>query len=77
MISLLGRVIPHSFVAFIEQPAETTEYKLGIHGHLTCLRKQPQEKQAGKLLATKHVHVDCLILYPKNDGETFVLKWCA
>ena len=42
---------PHSLVAFVEQPAET-EYKLGIHGHLTRLRKQPQEKQAGELLAT-------------------------
>ena len=27
---------------------ETTKYKPSIHGHLTCLRKQPQEKQAGK-----------------------------
>ena len=37
----------------VEQPAETAEYKLGIHGCLTCLRKQPQEKQTGELLATK------------------------
>ena len=40
---------------FVKQPAERTEYKPGIHGHLimTCLRKQPQEKQTGELLATK------------------------
>ena len=47
-----------------EQPAETTEYKPGIHGCLTWLRKQPQEKQTGELLATKHAHMDCLMMYP-------------
>ena len=44
----------HSLVAFVEQPAEITEYKPDIHGRLKCLRKQPQEKQTGELLATKH-----------------------
>ena len=34
------RVRPHSLVAFVEWPAKTTEYKLGIHVRLTCLRKQ-------------------------------------
>ena len=43
--------------SFVKQPAETTEYKTGIHGHLTCLRKQPQEKQTGELLATKHANL--------------------
>ena len=28
-------VRPHSLVAFVEQPVEMTEYKPGIHGHLT------------------------------------------
>ena len=51
-------------VALVEQPAETTEHKPGIHGCLTWLRKQPQEKQTGKLLATKHAHMDCLMMYP-------------
>ena len=60
MISLQGRVRPHSLVAFVEQPTEMTEYKLGIHGHLTRLRKQPQEKQSGELLAIKHAHMDRL-----------------
>ena len=59
-MSLQGRVRPHSLVAFVEQPAETTEHKPGIHGHLKCLRKQPQEKQTGELLATKYAHMDCL-----------------
>ena len=36
----------------VEQPAETTEYKPRIHGHLTYLRKLHQEKQTGELLAT-------------------------
>ena len=54
----------HSLVAFVEPPAETTDYKLGIHGRLTWLRKQPQEKQTDKLLATKHAHMDCLMMYP-------------
>ena len=66
---------PHSLVAFVEQPAETTEYKPSIHGRLTCLRKQPQEKQTGELLATKHAHMDCQMMYP--GGEICVLKWCA
>ena len=44
----------YSPVAFVQQPAEMTEYASGIHGHLTCLRKQPQEKQTSKLLATIH-----------------------
>ena len=51
-------------VAFVELPAEMTEYKPGIHGNLTCLRKQPQEKQTGELLATMHAHMDCLMMYP-------------
>ena len=48
----------------IVQPAETTEYKPGIHGRLTWLRKQPQEKQTGELFTTKHAHIDCLMMYP-------------
>ena len=36
-----GRVRSYNPVAFARQPAETNEYKPGIHG---CLRKQPQEK---------------------------------
>ena len=63
-ITLQGRVRPHSLVAFVEQPAETTEYKPSIHGRLTWLRKQPQEKQTGELLATKHAHMDCLMMHP-------------
>ena len=51
-------------VAFVEQPAETTEYKLSIHGRLTRLRKQPQEKQTGELLATKHAHMNSPMMYP-------------
>ena len=51
---------PHSLVAFVEQPAETTEYKPGIHRRLTWLRKQPQEKQTSELLATKRAHMNCL-----------------
>ena len=57
--TLQGHVRHHNLAAFVEQPAETTEYKPGIHGRLTWLRKQPQEKQAGELLATKHAHMDC------------------
>ena len=68
---------PLSLVAFVEQPAETTEYKLSIHGRLTHLRKQPQEKQTGELLATKHAHMYSLMMYPLNGGEICVLKWCA
>ena len=70
-MSLQDRVRPHSLVAFVEQPAEMTDYKPGIHGHLTWLRKQPQEKQTGELLAT---HMDCLMM---NGGEICVLKWCT
>ena len=44
-------------VAFVLQPVD---YKPGIHGHLTCLRKQPQEKQTGELLATMHARMDCI-----------------
>ena len=59
----------HSLVAFVEQPAEMAEHKPGIHGRLTWLRKQPQEKQprekqTGELLATKYAHMDCLMMYP-------------
>ena len=54
---------PYSSVAFVKQPAEMTEYKPDIHGRLTGLRKQPQEKLTGKLLATMHAHMDCLIMY--------------
>ena len=57
MISLQGRVRPLSLVDFVEQPAEATECKPSIHGHPTRLRKQPQEKQTGELLATKHAHI--------------------
>ena len=53
------------------------EYKLGTHGHLTCLRKQPQEKQTGELFATKHALMDCLMMYPQNGGEICVLRWCT
>ena len=60
--TLQGRVRPHSLVAFVGQPAETTEYKPGIHGRLIWLRKQPQEKQIGERLATKHAHMDCLMV---------------
>ena len=38
--------------------SEMTEYKPGINGRLTCLRKQ-----TGELLATMHSHMDCLIIY--------------
>ena len=40
---------------------------------LTCLRKQPQEKQTGELLATIHAHIlDCLIMYlSENYGGRF------
>ena len=55
---------PRRLAAFVEQSAETTEYKLAFHGRLTCLRKQPQEKQTGKLLATIHAHMNCLMMYP-------------
>ena len=55
---------PHSLVALVEQPAEMTKYKPGIPQHLTCLRKQPQEKQTGELLAIKHAQMDCIIMYP-------------
>ena len=68
---------PQSLVAFVEQAAETTEYKPGIHGRLTWLRKQPQEKQTGELLAIKHAHMDCPMMYPWNGGEICVLKWCV
>ena len=72
--ALQDHMRPHSLIAFVELPAETTEYKLNIHGHLTRLRKQPQEKQTGKLLATKHAHMDSLMMYPLNGGEICVLK---
>ena len=62
-ISLQGCVRPYSPTAFVKQPVETTEYRLGITGRLTCLRKQPQEKQTGELLATIHAHMDYLIMY--------------
>ena len=70
---------PQSQVAlsFVELSAEMTEYKPGIHGHLTRLRKISWEKQTGKLLATKHAHIDCLIMYPENGGVICMLKWCA
>ena len=54
-----------------------TEYKPGINGRLKCLRKQPQEKQTGELLATIHAHMDCLIMYVSIVGEICVFKWCA
>ena len=38
-------------------------YKPVIHGRLTCLRKQPQEKQTGELWVTIHAHMDCLKMY--------------
>ena len=60
--TLQGCVRPNSLVAFVQQPAETTEYKPGIYGCLTCLRKQPQKKQTGKVLPTVHAHMDCLIM---------------
>ena len=47
---------PLSLVALVEQPAETTEYKPSIHGRLTRLRKQPQEKQTDELCA-EVVHI--------------------
>ena len=39
-----------------------TEYKLSIHGRQTHFRKQTKEKQTGELLATKHAHMDSLIM---------------
>ena len=61
MITLQGCVRPYSLVAFVQEPAETTECKSGIHRCLICLRKQPQEKETGELLATIHAHLDNLI----------------
>ena len=37
--------------SFYLKPEESTEYKLGICGCLTCLRKAASGKQTGKLLA--------------------------
>ena len=62
--SITTRSCETSQLAFVEQPAETTGCKPSIHGCLTCLRKQPQEKQTGELLATKHAHIDILMMYP-------------
>ena len=63
---------PSHLVTFVQQPAEMTEYKPGSHGPLTGLRKQPQEKQTGELLATIHAHMDFLIMYLWCDGEIMV-----
>ena len=53
-------------VGFVQQPAELTEYKPSIHGHLKCsLRKN-------ELLATIHALMDCLIMYLWCFGETCV-----
>ena len=48
----------------LTKPAVMTEYKPGIHRCLTCLRKQPQEKQTGGLLSTIHANMDFLIMHP-------------
>ena len=78
VVKSVDQVRPYSPVAFVQQPAEMTECKPGICEHLTCLRKQPQQRQTGELLATMHTHMDCLIMYPRYGSEIGVRgKRCA
>ena len=50
-----GNLQPAAWWLFIKS-AELTKDNLNTRGCPTCLRKQPQDKQTVKLLATTHTH---------------------